>query len=110
VLRWTPMPDRVRRSPDQLGFRYRIVDPVAWRGWLRRVSGQPDAELEVVQHRLRVIDKLAHPSAPVPVSAPVPAPAVVADHPAPPAVVSSEPPVAVPAPSQVPAMAETAVD
>ena len=110
VLRWTPMPDRVRRSPDQLGFRYRIVDPVAWRGWLLRISGQPDAELEVVQHRLRVIDKLAHPSAPVPVAAPVPAPAVVADHPAPPAIVSSELPVTVPPPSQMPAMAETTVD
>ena len=110
VLRWTPMPDRVRRSPDQLGFRYRIVDPVAWRGWLLRISGQPDAELEVVQHRLRVIDKLAHPSAPVPVAALVPAPAVVADHPAPPAIVSSELPVTVPPPSQMPAMAETTVD
>ncbi len=74
VLRWTPMPDRKHRSPDLLGFRYRIADPVVWHGWLRRVSGQPDAELEVVQHRLRVMDKHAQPSAPAP--APAPAPAV----------------------------------
>src|SRR6266536_3008673 len=74
VLRWTPMPDRKRRSPDQLGFRYRIADPVTWQGWLHRVSGQPDAELEVVQHRLRVVDKLAQPAAPAPVAAPEPEP------------------------------------
>ncbi len=78
MLRWTPMPDRLRRSPDQLGFRYRIADPAAWQGWLRRVSGQPDAELEVVQHRLRVIDKHAQPSAPAPAPAAVPAPAPAA--------------------------------
>ena len=30
MLRWTPMPDRQRRSPDQLGFAYRIADPAVW--------------------------------------------------------------------------------
>ena len=56
LLRWTPMPDGLRRSPDQLGFRYRIVDEAAWRRWLAAVSGRPDPELEVVTRRLRVVD------------------------------------------------------
>ncbi len=69
MLRWTPMPDRQRRSPDQLGFAYRIADPAAWQAWLSRISGQPEVDLEVVQHRLRVVDKLAPKSAPVPAAA-----------------------------------------
>src|SRR5262249_41210349 len=56
VLRRSPLPDRLRRSPDQLGFRYRIADEAAWQAWLTRVSGHPDPDLEVVQHWLRVTD------------------------------------------------------
>ncbi len=67
LLRWTPMPDRVRRSPDQLGFRYRIVDEDAWRRWLAAASGHADPELEVVTRRLRVVD--AGPSTAAPKAA-----------------------------------------
>ena len=50
--------DARRRAPlaGPAGLPYRIVDRGAWRGWLAAVSGAPDAELEVVQRRLRVID------------------------------------------------------
>ncbi|HEY2985402.1 MAG TPA: acyltransferase domain-containing protein, partial [Jatrophihabitantaceae bacterium] len=97
VLRWTPMPDRKRRSADQLGFRYRIADPVTWQGWLRRVSGQSDAELEVVQHRLRVVDKLAQPAAPAPAPVAVPTSA-------------AEPEPVAPEPQPVAASGESMVD
>jgi acyl transferase domain-containing protein/NADP-dependent 3-hydroxy acid dehydrogenase YdfG/acyl carrier protein len=56
VLRRTPGPVAGRPAPDRLGFRYRIADPAVWRAWLAAVSGRPDPELEVVQHRLRVVD------------------------------------------------------
>ena len=39
LLRWTPVADGRRRSPDELGYEYRIVDRAAWDAWLRRVSG-----------------------------------------------------------------------
>src|SRR5450759_5624936 len=56
LFRWTPMPDRGRRSPENLGYLYRIIDPAAWQDWLTRMTGYPDAQLEVVQRRLRVAD------------------------------------------------------
>jgi acyl transferase domain-containing protein/acyl carrier protein len=56
LLRWTVPADGRRRAPTDLGFAYRVVDDVTWRSWLARVSGRPDARLEVVQHRLRVSD------------------------------------------------------
>ena len=57
LLRWTPVADGLHRSADELGYAYRIADPAAWPAWLRRVSGYEDPELEVVQHRLRVVDQ-----------------------------------------------------
>ncbi len=56
LLRWTPMPDGVRRAPADLGFAYRVIDPQAWRAWLASVANVDDPELEVVQRRLRVVD------------------------------------------------------
>src|SRR5208337_1782000 len=96
LMRWTPMPDGRHRQPDELGYEYRIVDQAAWRRWLTTVAGTADAELEVVQHRLRIVDTGAPvravpsaiptqvptvqptPVAPTPVAAPEPAPAPVA--------------------------------
>jgi acyl transferase domain-containing protein/NADP-dependent 3-hydroxy acid dehydrogenase YdfG len=93
LMRWTPVPDGRHRPPDELGYEYRIIDRAAWRRWLAQASGRPDAELEIVQHRLRVVDTGAPvpaPSAPVaaPAQKPVPAPA---QEPAPPAEVPVAP-------------------
>jgi len=57
LLRWTPVADGRRRSPDELGYEYRISDPTVWTEWMRRASGYEDPALEVVQHRLRVVDQ-----------------------------------------------------
>ena len=86
LLRWTAPADGRRQAPTDLGFAYRVVDDVKWRSWLARVSGRPDARLEVVQHRLRVTD-----------DGPVQVPAAPAD------------PAAVPAAAQSPATAATDV-
>ncbi|MGZ4187422.1 MAG: SDR family NAD(P)-dependent oxidoreductase, partial [Solirubrobacteraceae bacterium] len=56
LLRWTPVADGRRRSPEELGFAYRIADRDAWSAWMRQVSGQADPQLEVVARTLRVID------------------------------------------------------
>ncbi len=57
LLRWTPVPDGAHREPTELGYGYRVVDPAAWGAWLRGLSGQDDPQLEVVQRRLRVVDR-----------------------------------------------------
>ncbi|HUA47072.1 MAG TPA: beta-ketoacyl synthase N-terminal-like domain-containing protein, partial [Solirubrobacteraceae bacterium] len=57
LLHWTPVADGRRRSPDELGYEYRISDPAAWNRWLHRSSGYEDPKLEVVQHRLRFVDE-----------------------------------------------------
>ncbi|HET8953226.1 MAG TPA: SDR family NAD(P)-dependent oxidoreductase [Solirubrobacteraceae bacterium] len=78
LLRWTPVADGRRRHVDQLGYAYRVAEEQTWRSWLRRVSGQEAPRLEVVQHRLRVVD--AAPPATEPVSAePVAAEPVAAE-------------------------------
>ena len=56
LMRWTPLPDGRHRLPDELGYEYRIVDRPAWQRWLTAAAGTADAELEVVQHRLRIVD------------------------------------------------------
>ncbi len=62
LLHWTPVADGRRRSPDELGYAYRIADRDTWSAWLQRVSGYPDPKLQVVQHRLRVVDQGPPPS------------------------------------------------
>ena len=94
LLRWTPSPDGRRRAPTDLGFAYRVADDATWKSWLARVTGRPQARLEVAQHRLRVVD-----DGPV---APAPAPAEPAVRPAEPAVapvVVIAPALTAPAPS-----------
>jgi acyl transferase domain-containing protein len=86
LLRWTPMPDGRRRTPSELGYAYRIIDPAAWQRWLAEAAGRPDAALEVDHHRLRIVDAGA-PTAPTPApstpAAPAQAPASSAPAPAP---------------------------
>ncbi len=57
LLRWTPTPDGQRRSPDALGFTYRVTDANAWRAWLKRISGYEAPEMEVLQRTLRIKDQ-----------------------------------------------------
>ena len=73
LLRWTPVPDGRHRAPNELGYAYRIVDPVAWQHWLDAISGLPASKLEVSTRRLRVVDAGApatEPVAPAAVGAP----------------------------------------
>jgi acyl transferase domain-containing protein/NADP-dependent 3-hydroxy acid dehydrogenase YdfG/acyl carrier protein len=76
LLRWTPVPDGRHRLPDELGYEYRLVDRAAWRRWLAAAAGHVDTPLEVVQHRLRVVD--TGPSAKV--APPAPVQAATAQH------------------------------
>jgi acyl transferase domain-containing protein/acyl carrier protein len=108
LLRWVPAPDAVRRSPEELGFPYRIVDNARWQAWLAKVSGAGEPAVEIVQHQLRVIDSQrgTGPSTPLeeaaesvtdnlaaaePIAQPVAAPVAPA-----PEVVIPEPPAAPP--------------
>ena len=73
-LRWVPTKDGIRRSPNALGYAYRIADETVWSAWLSRMAGRPVANLEVVHRTLRVPDQglaariagTAKDSAPVP--------------------------------------------
>ena len=78
LLRWTPVADGRRRNADELGHDYRVADRAAWTAWLRRMSGYEEPQLELVQHRLRIVDQ--GPPAGVrlaPASAPDSAPAEI---------------------------------
>ena len=86
LLRWTPVPDGRHRTPSELGYAYRIVDPERWRRWLDGVAGIEDARLEVSTRRLRVVDEgppSARPAAASVQPEPVRAAAVTAVAPAP---------------------------
>ena len=119
LLRWVKTKDGVRRSPNALGYAYRIADAAAWSAWLSSVAGRPAADLEVVHRTLRVRDlgsatrvaEAADAIRTVPLSAPAAQqqpPAPVRDtRPSPPpvsAVVEPVPTVqaAAPAPSEPP--------
>ncbi len=56
LMRWVPTPDRAHRSPEQLGYEYRVADSARWKAWLAKVAGTTDPEVEVVQHQLRVVE------------------------------------------------------
>ncbi len=45
-----------RRAPEQLGYEGRIGDRAKFDEWLARASGQAKAQLEIVNHTLRVHD------------------------------------------------------
>jgi acyl transferase domain-containing protein len=57
LVRWVCTKDGVRRSPNGLGYSYRVGDRAAWNAWLSRVAGQPTPELEVAHRTLRVRDQ-----------------------------------------------------
>jgi acyl transferase domain-containing protein/NAD(P)-dependent dehydrogenase (short-subunit alcohol dehydrogenase family) len=57
LLRWVPTKDGIRRSPNALGYAYRIADENVWNAWLSRMAGRPVADLEVVHRTLRVRDQ-----------------------------------------------------
>ncbi|HSB85558.1 MAG TPA: SDR family NAD(P)-dependent oxidoreductase [Ilumatobacteraceae bacterium] len=99
LLRRTAPPDGRRRSPDELGHSYRVTDQAQFDRWLARLSGDPSAELQVVQRRLRLVDHGPGGVAPVPAPAPL-APSV----PVVPVAVSVVPPPAE-APVEAPALA-----
>ena len=109
LLHWMKTKDGIHRSPNALGYAYRIADETAWSSWLSSVAGRPAADLEVVHRTLRVRDQgsaarvaeVAKESRTVPArttastpttQAPTPTP-VVTTKPAPP------PPIAVAAPA-----------
>ncbi|HEX4982311.1 MAG TPA: SDR family NAD(P)-dependent oxidoreductase [Ilumatobacteraceae bacterium] len=87
LLRRTPAPDGQRRGPDELGYAYRISDPARFGAWLKRISGDPAAELEVAKRRLQLVDHGPAATNPGPVPA---APSAAVLLPAP-----TEPPAAV---------------
>ncbi len=57
LLHWVRTKDGARRSPNALGYAYRVVDTNAWNAWLSRMVGRPEADLEVVHRTLRVRDQ-----------------------------------------------------
>jgi len=57
LLRWVKTKDDVRRSPNDLGYAYRINDNAAWNAWLRAIAGREASNLEVVHRTLRVQEK-----------------------------------------------------
>ncbi|HKT88952.1 MAG TPA: SDR family NAD(P)-dependent oxidoreductase, partial [Candidatus Sulfotelmatobacter sp.] len=59
LLRWVPTKNGGRAKTNALGHAYRIADQAAWNAWLGKISGAPNAELEVVRHTLRVRDQNA---------------------------------------------------
>src|SRR5208282_542782 len=109
LLRWTTTKDGVRRSPNALGYAYRVVDPNAWNAWLSRMAGRPAADLEVVHRTLRVRDqardkvgdqgaaRIAEPASELRAAAPVPTPQAMAPAP----VVNTRPPDKKPATAPV---------
>ena len=59
LLHWVKTKDGVRRSPNALGYAYRIADETAWSAWLNGIAGRTAADLEVVHRTLRVRDHAA---------------------------------------------------
>ncbi len=108
LLRWTPMPHGQRTPVDKLGYASRITDQAVYQRWLDTISSTSGARLEVVDRRLRVVDRAA--AAPAPAAAPpapaltaVPTPAPVAPAPVAPAP-TPPPPPPTPAPVAAPAV------
>jgi len=57
LLHWVKTKDGIRRSPNALGYAYRIADANVWSAWLGGIAGRPVADLEVVHRTLRVRDQ-----------------------------------------------------
>ncbi len=95
LTRWVPTPDGQRRAPQKLGFDYRIYDRARWQAWLKKVSGDDMAEVQVERRTLRLTDHgpAAQFSKPgVTEAAPLPVPPPVAPAPTPAAVAKSAAP------------------
>jgi acyl transferase domain-containing protein/NAD(P)-dependent dehydrogenase (short-subunit alcohol dehydrogenase family) len=96
LLHWVQTKDGIRRSPNALGYAYRIADETAWSAWLTEIAGHPAANLEVVQRTLRVRDQAstARAAKVVTASRPVqaPTPTVPAPSLAPPVLVEKPEP------------------
>ncbi|MBK8256977.1 MAG: SDR family NAD(P)-dependent oxidoreductase [Polyangiaceae bacterium] len=117
LLEWTPSHQGSRPAVSNLGFTYRVADPIHFQTWLSQVTGGP-AQLEVVQRTLRVKDgtpaktEVSQPVA-TPVAMPSPSPAtpatvVKAPEPQRAPVPVVEAPAAKPAPSPAAAPAPNA--
>jgi acyl transferase domain-containing protein/acyl carrier protein len=78
LLRWVTTKDGARRSPNALGYNYRVADANIWSAWLSRIAGHPTADLEVVNRTLRVRDQgpVARVAGPVAQSKSAPVPAL----------------------------------
>ena len=59
LYRWFPTESGQRKSPDDLGFTYRIQDGKSWKNWLKTISGKENPELEVYKRTLRIKDEFA---------------------------------------------------
>src|SRR5579862_5407935 len=94
LLHWVKTKDGIRRTPNALGYAYRITDETAWSAWLTGIAGHPAADLEVVQHTLRVRDQAstARAAKGVPASRPAQAPTVPVASPEPPVLVTKPKP------------------
>ncbi|MBP1610150.1 MAG: beta-ketoacyl synthase, partial [Acidobacteria bacterium] len=57
LLRWIPTPSGVHARVNDLGYRYRVLDPGQYQRWLQRITGQEKPELEVVLRTLRAKDQ-----------------------------------------------------
>jgi acyl transferase domain-containing protein/NAD(P)-dependent dehydrogenase (short-subunit alcohol dehydrogenase family)/acyl carrier protein len=67
LMRWVSPPDGHHRTPEELGHQYRIADREAWQRFLDEASGQDGADVEIVQHRLRIRDTGAARRRPAPI-------------------------------------------
>jgi acyl transferase domain-containing protein/NAD(P)-dependent dehydrogenase (short-subunit alcohol dehydrogenase family)/acyl carrier protein len=56
LMRWIPTPSGIHQRVNDLGYRYRILDPGQYQRWLQRITGQDKPELEVVLRTLRAKD------------------------------------------------------
>ncbi len=96
LLHWVKTKDGIRRSPNALGYAYRIADETAWSAWLTGIAGHPAANLEVVQRTLRVRDQAATARAakvaPASLPAQAPTPTVPVPSPASPVLVAKPEP------------------
>ncbi len=57
LIRWNPAADGEHRSPQELGYTYRITDHNIWNNWMCQTSGYQQPELEVVKRTLRIKDQ-----------------------------------------------------
>ncbi len=108
--RWTPMPDKQRRAPNQMGYQYRVINQAAWQSWLDRMSGHPGSTLEVDHRKLRVIDTGA-PSIPMDTEPHLPIPYLDSLATTPPVAFSApKPPATPPTPAPAPPAPKSAMD